>query len=61
MREAKRGVAKLLALLHVFRNPHQKPPDVVRVDQRLDDVEKRLNVLSVEGARRARMIVEQNR
>lgn len=54
-------VDRLMTLFHWVRHPHDKPPVSRELDVRLDQIEKRLRVLSPESARRARQIVRQGR
>lgn len=49
---------RLMTLFRWLRDPHQKPPVTARLDERLDEAERRL--ISVESARRARELVRKS-
>lgn len=48
---------RLMALWKMARNPKEKPPYVEHMERRQDDVERRLSVLSVDGANQAQHAV----
>lgn len=53
---------RLMLLVHGLRHPQHKPPVTAEVDQRLDQVERRLDrVMTVDGANRAQRIVRTHR
>ena len=50
---------RLMALIHLLRNPQQKPPITEELDRRLDRAEQRL--MTIENANRAQQVVRGHR